>query len=211
MGIEATVLAAGLPRVCLTAFAPAGYPICLALAWNSDWGVVVFETHLSTEPKAPVQDAWFPCPNEDGGWSQRIEAPAAKKPSSPDSIRACLTSQAFPKSARLLRRGEFRRVYDEGARRSASLCTIFLRPNGLAQSRLGITASTKLGNAVLRNRLKRRVREVFRRCYARLPGGWDILVNPRVPVATVPFAALERELWRLFPSQPPPAKRPEGA
>ena len=58
--------------------------------------------------------------------------------------------------------------------------------------------------------VKRRVREVFRRCSARLPGGWDILVNPRVPVATMPFPTLERELGRLFPNQPPPAKRPEG-
>ncbi len=120
-----------------------------------------------------------------------------------------MSSQAFPKNARLLRRGEFRRVYDEGARRSAALCTVFLRPNGLPQSRLGVTASTKLGNAVLRNLLKRRVREVFRRCSARLPGGWDILVNPRASAATVPFRALERELWRLFPSQPPPAKQPD--
>lgn len=198
-------------RLCLTPFPPAGYLKCLALAWNSKWGAVVFETHLSTKSKAPGQDAWLPRAHEDSGWPQRVEAPAAEEPLSPDSIRACLTSQAFPKNARLLRRGEFRRVYDEGTRRSASLCTLFLRPNGLPQSRLGITAPTRLGNAVLRNRLKRRVREVFRRCSARLPGGWDILVNPRAPVATVPFPALERELGRLFPSQPPPAKRPGGA
>jgi len=103
----------------------------------------------------------------------------------------------------LLRRGEFRRVYDEGRRRSASLCTVFVRPNGLPQSRFGVTTPARLGNAVLRNRLKRRLREVFRRHRAQLPGGWDILVNPREPVATVPFRSLEGELLRLFPTQPP--------
>ena len=103
----------------------------------------------------------------------------------------------------MLHRGEFRRVYDEGRRRSASLCTVFVRPNGLPQSRLGVTTPARLGNAVLRNRLRRRLREVFRRHRAQLPGGWDILVNPRVPVATVTFRALERELLRLFPSQAP--------
>jgi len=109
----------------------------------------------------------------------------------------------------LLRRGEFRRVYDEGRRRSASLCTVFVRPNGLPQSRLGVTTPTRLGNAVLRNRLRRRLREVFRRHRAQLPGGWDILVNPRQPVATIPFRSLEGELLRLFPSQPPPGMSQE--
>ena len=120
-----------------------------------------------------------------------------------------MTSQAFPKTFRLLRRSEFRRVYDEGQRRSASLCTVFVRPNGLPQSRLGVTTPGRLGKAVLRNRLRRRLREVFRRQRAKLPGGWDILVNPRLPVATVPFRSLEGELLRLFPRQPPPGMSEE--
>lgn len=109
----------------------------------------------------------------------------------------------------MLRRSEFRRVYDEGRRRSAALCTIFVRPNGLPQSRLGVTTPARLGNAVLRNRLRRRLREVFRRHRAQLPGGWDIVVNPRESLATVPFRSLEGELLRLFPSQPPPGMSEE--
>jgi len=114
-----------------------------------------------------------------------------------------LTSQAFPKTFRLLRRSEFRRVYDEGQRRSASLCTVFFRPNGLPHSRLGITTPARLGNAVRRNRLRRRVREVFRLNRSSLPPGWDILVNPREAVGKVAFTTLQRELLRLFPQQPP--------
>jgi ribonuclease P protein component len=119
-----------------------------------------------------------------------------------------LTSQAFPKTFRLLRRSEFRRVYDEGQRRSTSLCTVFFRSNGLPHSRLGVTVPARVGNAVLRNRLKRRVREVFRLNRANLPGGWDILLNPREAVAKVPFAALQRELLRVFPRLPPQAGEP---
>jgi ribonuclease P protein component len=168
------------------------------------WGELPFETYLSTEPTAPVQNAWLSRAYADAGRPQRLEAPAPKGSLSPESLRVRLTSLAFPKSVRLLRRSEFRRVYDEGQRRSAPLCTIFFRPNGLPHPRLGITAPTRLGTAVLRNRLKRRLREVFRLHRAALPGGWDILVNPREAVAKVPFPTLERELLRLFPSQPPP-------
>jgi len=55
----------------------------------------------------------------------------------------------------------------------------------------------------VRNRLKRRLREFFRRHRAYLPGGWDVVVNPRESVAKVPFRTLEDEVLRLFPSQPP--------
>ena len=114
-----------------------------------------------------------------------------------------MTFQAFPKSLRLLRRSEFRLVYDEGQRHSASLCTVFCRPNGLPHMRLGITTPVRLGGAVRRNRLRRRIREVFRLNRADLPGGWDVLVNPREAVGKVSFSTLQRELLRLFPQHPP--------
>jgi ribonuclease P protein component len=107
----------------------------------------------------------------------------------------------FPKSLRLLRRAEFRRVYDEGQRRSSSLCMAFVRPNGLPETRLGITTPSKLGNAVLRNRLKRRLREAFRLDQAAIPGGWDVVLNPRPAAAKVPFQNLRREILRLFPRE----------
>lgn len=118
-------------------------------------------------------------------------------------MRASSAPQAFPKALRLLSRGEFRRVYEEGQRRSAPLCAVFFRSNGLLHSRLGITASARLGGAVLRNRVKRRLREVFRRNQAAIPGGWDIVFNPREGVARVPFQTLVREILRLCPAQPP--------
>jgi len=166
---------------------------------------VALETHLSTEPAAASQDARIPSAHEDCWRSQRSEAPAPEGPPSADSLRVGLASQGFPKIYRLRRRSEFRRVYDEGQRRSASLGTVFTRPNGLPHSRLGITAPVRLGKAVLRNRVKRRLREVFRLHRSSFPGGWDIVVNPREAVAEIPFKTLERELLRLFPTQPAPA------
>jgi len=100
---------------------------------------------------------------------------------------------------------DFQGVYKQGQRRSASLCTVFYRPNGLAETRLGITVPKRMGGAVVRNRIKRRVREIFRRHRQELPGGWDMVLNPRQGAATVAYPVLERELLRLFPGKPPEA------
>jgi len=112
-------------------------------------------------------------------------------------------SHSFPKYLRLLRRIEFRRVYEEGRRRRAPLCTAFYLANGLPYSRLGITVPRALGKAVLRNRVKRRLREVFRVNRGSLPGGWDIVLNPGEQVAAIPFPRLEEEILRLLPHVPP--------
>ena len=116
----------------------------------------------------------------------------------------------FPKSARLLKRAEFRRVYDEGQRRNGSTFAVFYRPNGLAETRLGVTVPTRVGGAVLRNRVKRRLRELFRLNRERFPQGWDIVLNPREAAGRVPFRSLEKEMLRLFPSQAPPAPPKES-
>jgi len=110
---------------------------------------------------------------------------------------------SFPKNLRLLRRSEFRGVYEGGQRRSAPLCTLFFRSNGRSRSRLGITVPVSVGNAVVRNRVKRRVREVFRLNRGTIPGGWDIVVNPRRIATTAPFATLARELTEMFPRTAP--------
>ena len=162
-----------------------------------------FEENLSAEPPAPSQDAWFPGAHENAGRPPNIETPAPEGPPPPDSMKASSAPQAFPKILRVLRRAEFRRVYEEGQRRSGPLCALFFRSNGLPYTRLGITASARLGNAVLRNRVKRRLREAFRLNRELVPGGWDIVVNPREAAARVPFATLVKELLRLFPNQPP--------
>lgn len=112
-------------------------------------------------------------------------------------------SQSFPKTLRLLRRPEFRRVYEEGRRGSARVCTIFYRSNGLPRTRVGITTPRSVGKAVIRNRIRRRLREVIRLNQAALVPGWDVVLNPRPVVAEMPFPALVREVLRLFPVQPP--------
>jgi ribonuclease P protein component len=165
-------------------------------------GSLNFETYLSTPPATPGEDARVPCAHEDARRPSGLETPTSKTPPPIDSMKPRAGPQSFPKTLRLLRRAEFRRVYDEGQRRSAPLCSVFYKSNGLAQTRLGITTPRAVGNAVVRNRVKRRLREVFRLHRAAIPLGWDIVLNPRGTAASAPFAQLVKDVLRLLPDQP---------
>ncbi|MCA1906681.1 MAG: ribonuclease P protein component [Desulfarculus sp.] len=92
---------------------------------------------------------------------------------------------------RLRQRGQFLAL--QRARRVNQRQILFLwRPNGLAFSRLGLTVSRRVGGAVVRNRIKRRLREIFRRAGADLPRGIDLVAVARPEAAGLDFAALHR-------------------
>lgn len=109
-------------------------------------------------------------------------------------------SMTFPREARLVRRGEFDAVYRAGRRRSSSHFTVFLRANELPESRFGVSIKKALGGAVVRNRIRRRLREVIRCRRSEIPAGWDIVIHPKSAVAKTPFAALTADLLRLLQS-----------
>ena len=71
---------------------------------------------------------------------------------------------------------EFRRLYAKGERAGSPRMVIYRRRNRLGIDRLGITVSTKLGKAVHRNKIRRRLKEIFRLNYHLLDQGWDIVV-----------------------------------
>ena len=92
---------------------------------------------------------------------------------------------------KLRRRAEFTRVYDRGTRYRGRLMTCFALPNEVGSPRLGIAASQKIGNAVVRNRAKRLVRELFR---GRKPlTGIDIVVIPRREMVDAPWRNIEAD------------------
>ena len=57
---------------------------------------------------------------------------------------------------------EFRRMYQKGASAVSGAMVLYCRKNRLGRNRLGVTVSAKLGHAVIRNRARRRLREVYR-------------------------------------------------
>ena len=99
---------------------------------------------------------------------------------------------------RLVRRSEFEAVYRGGRRRTSPQFVVFYRANGLERSRFGASVKKALGGAVVRNRIRRRIREIFRRNYSEIPSGWDIVIHPRASVAGAEFAPLSAELIRLL-------------
>ena len=74
---------------------------------------------------------------------------------------------------------------------------LYCRKNKLDHNRLGLTASTKLGHAVVRNRCRRRLREVYRLNGSKLCQGWDILLVARSRTATVSWQELNDTFLRL--------------
>ena len=101
-----------------------------------------------------------------------------------------------------MRSADFRTVYDNGIRLSnplfAAFCLARTGAEDRGTARLGLTVPRAIGGAVVRNRIKRRLREAFRRQRARIGAQWDIVVNPRRAALTAPFAEIERAFERLI-------------
>ena len=110
-------------------------------------------------------------------------------------------SEALSPDERLRHRREFLTCYRQGRRRHGSLLILYAIPNALPHPRLGVTASRKVGGAVVRHRLKRRIKEVYRRWSGRrgLPA-MDLVVHVKPTAGAADFPALRQELERLLGS-----------
>ncbi len=97
------------------------------------------------------------------------------------------------------RRAEFLRCYRTGRRRTGALVILYYAPNRESRPRLGITASRKVGNSVVRHLLKRRIKEAFRRWPGRveLPG-LDLVVHLKPESGKASAQMLAEELVRLW-------------
>ena len=91
---------------------------------------------------------------------------------------------------------EFRRIYRKGRSAVSPCLVVYCQKNRRGQSRLGVTVSTKLGHAVVRNRVRRRLREIYRLNREKMPAGYDIIIVARVRAAETPYRKLERHYLR---------------
>jgi ribonuclease P protein component len=99
----------------------------------------------------------------------------------------------FPKAARLRRRGEFLTLQRGGRRRHTDHLVVIRHPGRGSASRLGVTVSARVGNAVTRNRVKRLLREIFRARRAELTPPVDVVVIAKPGAAILTYAQAASE------------------
>ncbi len=92
----------------------------------------------------------------------------------------------------------FRRLYAKGKSAAVAALAVYVRPNNSRRTRLGITVSAKLGKAVRRNKIRRRLREAYRIHEHQMAPGWDIVVVARTRAVYASYAELERGLLSLL-------------
>ena len=131
----------------------------------------------------------------------------------------------FPSRARVRKRVEFLKIQDGGLRVSTARFVLILSASAAphaSQARLGITASRRVGNAVVRSRAKRLIREAFRATRELWPAGVDLVVivkratgeSKLESVISEWLAArsqIEKRLRTLLGAPPPPPPPPPGA
>jgi ribonuclease P protein component len=105
-------------------------------------------------------------------------------------------AQRFRGADRLKKRYEFRQVQLSGRRIHTPHFLLVVRPNALPNTRLGITVTKKVGTAVQRNRIKRVVREVFRRNRQLFPPSHDIVFIAKRDAQNLSYDSLLGELRR---------------
>ncbi len=118
----------------------------------------------------------------------------------------------FPKSVRLLKHADFDHVYQNGKRHFCGHMTVFYLRRDSGPPRVGFTVGRVLGGAVVRNRIKRRLREAARRRLAELAAPVDVVINPKKSALTVDFAELDREVAQAFAKigRGSPGRGPQG-
>ncbi len=92
----------------------------------------------------------------------------------------------------LKQNSDFRRLYAKGRSSANRLLVLYCRRNGRGVNRMGYTVSAKLGGAVVRNRVRRRLREIARLNMPELKTGWDLVVVARSRAVAAGYAELDR-------------------
>lgn len=106
-------------------------------------------------------------------------------------------SFSFLKSERLLKRSDFVKLNRAGKRYHTTHFVVIAEKNGLDFTRLGVTVGKRVGNAVVRNRTKRLLREFFRQNKLRLPRGYDLVFVARKDAGRLDYRKTSDELAHI--------------
>lgn len=105
---------------------------------------------------------------------------------------------------------DFKRMYARAGSAPGACLVVFVSKNRLDVSRLGLTVSTKMGGAVQRNRMRRRMKEAYRLVEDKLRPGYDIVMVARFGLEKASFELIQAEIIRLFYKAAERQKVPRG-
>lgn len=155
---------------------------------GSGKGRRVDEANISAESNSAKARPWISSSDELTWRSRHLEAAAgegSKAPRGHNSVEIAVSAPTgrFERADRLLRPQDFQRVARDGRRIASRQFVILMGPTRqtavVGKRRLGVTVSRRVGNSVVRNRIKRAVREWFRRNRESLKGQVDLVVIAR--------------------------------
>ena len=110
-----------------------------------------------------------------------------------------MPSGAVKRDQRLRKSADFQRVRDLDRRgRAHPLVVVYMAPNDHGSTRVGITVSRRVGGAVTRNRVRRRLRELLTACFDQLPCASDVVVTARPGAASASWAELSAAVETLI-------------
>ena len=109
-----------------------------------------------------------------------------------------MEKQTFSKDARIRKKREYSTIYQQGVRNDSRNFIIITCRNQSGLSRLGITVSKKVGNAVRRNRIKRLLREFFRLHKTQFSPSQDIVIIAKKDIPILTYQDVCKELESLF-------------
>jgi len=164
------------------------------------------EEDISAPPQEPQTHARISQANADAGWARSSPPPAAQRAPSAHGVgsqevgvliaagsagSAEQRRERLPRAARVRLRSDYLTIQNRGRRVSGTNLMVFAVSG---TGRMGITVSRKVGGAVVRNRVKRRLRHLVRPHLDRLPAGTDIVVRALPAAATKAYADLQVDL-----------------
>jgi len=138
----------------------------------------------------------FSGPDEHPFGTQNIEESSAQGTLAAYGL--VLRREGLSRAERLSRRKDFERVFREGRRVDLPFLRVVYAPNGLDRRRIGFAVSRKVGKAVVRNRIKRLLREAFRRHKDLFPPGCDFVFVPRREILDHTPEEVARKLAEAF-------------